>query len=81
MSVPDEFLTNDSKVINFQDVLEASLPHTLSEVICIRCYHRWIAIRPVGTKLKNIECPRCGPGAVIETGENIDNCIDECIDS
>lgn len=45
-------------------------PHKVSEVICIKCAYRWLAVRPVGTLLKDLECPNCGKqGFVIETGE------------
>jgi uncharacterized paraquat-inducible protein A len=48
-------------------------PHKVSEVICINCKYRWLAVRPTTTLLKNLECPRCHiQGYVIETGETID---------
>ena len=54
--------------------IEENLPHRVSEVICINCKHRWIAVRPCKCKLKDLECPKCGKqGYVIETGEIIDN--------
>lgn len=47
-----------------------NIPHRVSEVICINCKHRWIAVRPCDSKLKNLECPQCQKkGYVIETGE------------
>ena len=47
-------------------------PHKVSEVICINCKHRWLAVRLTITLLKNLECHRCGKkGFVIETGEVI----------
>lgn len=49
-------------------------PHKVSEVICINCKYRWLAVRPTITLLKDLECPWCGKqGYVIETGETIDN--------
>lgn len=52
--------------------IEENLPHKTSEVICLSCLKRWVAVRPVETLLKNLECPRCGlQGCVIETGETI----------
>ena len=50
--------------------IEANLPHTVSEVICVKCGKRWIALRPKETLLKKLECSNCGAGFVIETGEN-----------
>lgn len=48
------------------------MPHKVSEVICINCKYRWIAVRPTKTLLKDLECPWCGlQGYVIETGEVI----------
>ena len=46
--------------------------HKVSEVICVKCGKRWLAVRPSGTRLKDIECPQCRrQGFVIETGEEI----------
>lgn len=51
--------------------IESAMPHKVSEVICIRCHKRWIAVRPEITKLSDLECENCGAGFVIETGEDI----------
>lgn len=47
-------------------------PHEVSEVICIKCGKRWISVRQVGTLLKDIDCPNCGCGYVIKTGQDLD---------
>jgi len=47
-------------------------PHKVSEVICVKCYKRWIAVRPKEIKLKELFCPNCSAGYVIETGEIMD---------
>lgn len=53
--------------------IEEQMRHKVSEVICVNCKHRWIAVRPTVTMLKNLECPKCHrQGFVIETGEIID---------
>ena len=45
-------------------------PHKVSEAICIKYAYRWLAVRLVGTLLKDLECPDCGKQRfVIETGE------------
>ena len=42
----------------------------VSQVVCLRCYRRWIAARPADTRLDELECPSCGrQGYAIETGE------------
>lgn len=47
-------------------------PHKVSELICIDCKYRWLAVRLTITLLKDIECPQCHTqGYVIETGEMI----------
>ena len=52
--------------------IDENMHHKVSEVICVECKHRWLAVRPVATLLKNLECPRCGlQGYVVETGEDI----------
>lgn len=56
-----------NKVINIEDHLKVG--HEVSEVICVKCGYRWIAVRPEGTLLKDIECEYCGQGFVIETGQ------------
>ena len=59
---------SDTKIINInEDAL-----HRVSEVICVKCTYRWLAVRPITTLLKDLECPWCGKqGFVIETGEII----------
>lgn len=51
--------------------IELNMPHKVSEVICVKCFKRWIAVRPEQTLLKDLECKKCGQGFVIETGEAI----------
>ena len=56
------------KVKNIDD----ARPHKVSEVICVKCGHRWIAVRPEDTKLRELECPNCHrQGYTIETGEEV----------
>lgn len=53
--------------------IESNQPHMVSEVICVKCYHRWISVRPLATLLKDLECPECNKsGTVIETGQILD---------
>lgn len=52
--------------------IEANKEHTVSEVICVKCCHRWIGVRPSSTLLKHLECPEChSTGTVIETGQDL----------
>lgn len=54
--------------------INENIPHKVSEVICIKCGYRWIAVRPTVTMLRDLECPKCKlQGFAIETGEVIDN--------
>jgi len=48
------------------------IPHKASEVICVKCGKRWIAVRPTETPLKELECDNCGKCFVIETGETME---------
>ena len=44
--------------------------HKVSQVICLSCFRRWIAARPIDTRLDELECPDCHQqGFAIETGE------------
>lgn len=57
-----------TKVLNITD----NEPHKVSEVICVHCGKRWIAVRNFMTKLRDLKCPECkNQGYVIETGEII----------
>lgn len=58
----------NNKIINLVDNIE----HVVSEVICVKCGNRWLAVRPSVTQLKELECKNCGKGFVIETGQIID---------
>lgn len=50
--------------------IESREKHTVSEVMCVKCVHRWIGVRPTEVLLKQLECPNCHAiGAVIETGQ------------
>lgn len=54
-------------VINLDD----NRPHIVHEVICVQCCHRWIACASVSLLLKDYECPDCGFGYVIKTGQDL----------
>lgn len=61
----------DSPDVKIVDINE-NTPHRVSEVICVKCAYRWLAVRSVTTLLKDLECPWCGKqGFVIETNEII----------
>lgn len=58
--------------------IETNLPHQVSEVVCLVCLKRWVAVRPETTLLKQLQCPACKRiGFVIETGENLDLTVEE----
>lgn len=51
--------------------IEENLPHEISELICLKCFHRWIGVYPERTRLKKLECT-CGEiGYVIKTGQTL----------
>jgi len=39
-------------MIDLNKYREEKTPHKVSEVICVKCFHRWISVRPVGVLLK-----------------------------
>ena len=52
--------------------IDENKPHKVSEVICVNCKYRWIAVRLSTVRLKDLECAGCHrQGYVIETGEII----------
>ena len=65
----DMAVVDTAKIVD----IEENTPHKVSEVICVKCGKRWIAVRPTVTKLVDLECPNCGNGYVIETGEILDD--------
>lgn len=53
--------------------IESNLNHEVSEVICLKCLNRWVAVYPQATLLKDIEC-KCGSvGYVIKTGQTMED--------
>lgn len=57
--------------------IESRKPHSVSEVICVKCGKRWVSVRPLNTLLKKLECENCGAGYVIETGQVLEIYEDE----
>lgn len=53
------------------EYIEKNKLHKVSEVICLKCLTRWIAVRPVTVLLKDLECECSECGFVIETGESL----------
>ena len=87
--VPDNFVCGDfsltfnddgSAVISIanpddaEETDEEDKPHKVSMVVCLNCGKRWVAVRPQGTKLTDLECPQCHTqGAATETGEELED--------
>jgi len=51
--------------------IEVNLPHDISEVICLKCLDRWIAVYPTRAYLKKFECKNGHIGFVIKTGQDL----------
>lgn len=51
--------------------IEENLPHEVSEVICLKCLKRWIAVYPLKCPLKDLSCTCGAVGYVIKTGQTI----------
>ena len=47
-------------------------PHVTAEVICVKCLSRWYPVFPDDLPLIKLECPKCGPGSVILTGQPLE---------
>lgn len=51
--------------------IEDNIEHEVSELICLKCFNRWIGVYPSELPLKDIEC-KCGEGGyVIKTGQTL----------
>ncbi len=60
------------------DFTEARGGYLYSELICVKCTHRWYGGRPDTGTLRGMACLGCGePGGVICTGEQEKHCGDE----
>ena len=56
-----------NNIVNIDDYR----PHEVSELICLKCFHRWIGVYPEYTLLKDLEC-KCGEvGYIIKTGQTL----------
>lgn len=56
-------------VINIED----AMVHEIAELMCHSCGHRWIAVYPQSTLLKELVCPECGKsGGAFKTGQTLD---------
>ena len=61
----------DTSVVEDEDIL-------CSELMCVRCGFRWVAVRRPGLPLKRVECPHCRKkGFVIETGEDLESFLND----
>ena len=57
--------------------IEDDIEHEVSELICLKCFNRWIGVYPSELPLKDIEC-KCGEvGYVIKTGQTLPDVPDE----
>lgn len=62
-------ISNEELEIVYDD---SNKPHEVCEVACLKCLHRWIAVYPTMTWLKELECPCCHKhGFVIKTGQTL----------
>ena len=62
-----------SEIKSFDEYKENKTPHIVQEVMCVSCFHRWVCVRPQGSLLKELECPKCGKvGYVLATGQEIE---------
>ena len=67
-------ITCDTKPPEAHFADEEDKPHKVSMVVCLNCGKRWVAVRPLGTKLTDLECPQCHiQGAATETGEELED--------
>ena len=59
---------------SFTEYKEENTPHIVHEAICLCCLHRWVEVRPFGTLLKSLQCPKCEKrGYIIATGQELED--------
>ena len=52
--------------------IEEYKPHSVAEVICVKCLSRYVCVYPSDVLLKDLDCDNCGPGFVITTGQTLE---------
>lgn len=50
---------------------EAYLEHEVSELICLKCFHRRITVYPTSLMLADMECECGAVGFLIKTGQTL----------
>lgn len=56
------------------DDIQKYMEHSVGEMMCWNCGHRWIAVYPSSTLLKELECPNCNKqGYAFATGQVIED--------
>lgn len=69
----------DNRIIEWSTYLEnkeaakaAKEPHEVCELICVKCFYRYIGVFHTKTLLKDMECPNCEEfGHLIKTGQDL----------
>ncbi len=72
--IPEELCVEIIESFNYGAILidiDREEPHSVCEVICVKCFHRYIYAYPSSVKLKDLECKNCGAGSIIKTGQEI----------
>ena len=49
-----------------------NMEHEVCELICLKCFDRWIGVFPKDALLKDMVCECGAKGAIIKTGQTID---------
>ena len=53
-------------------IIENGVECEAAELLCIKCYNRWIGTYPAMMHLKDAECPNCKHiGLIIKTGQTM----------
>lgn len=53
-------------------IIENGIECEAAELLCIKCYHRWIGTYHAKAALKDLECSNCGHiGLIIKTGQTM----------
>lgn len=70
-------ITRQSVMKNQWKVESNPLDHTeheVCELICLKCFDRWIGVFPKDSLLKDMVCECGAKGAIIKTGQTIEEC-------
>lgn len=69
-----DFLKHNEPDYNNVINIDCNEPHEVAEIMCVKCFYRFIGVMKAYTPLKDLECPKCKTrGTIIKTGQEYED--------